>query len=458
MASAVALTLLVAGPSPAQESLKPPVPAETAAVDRFTMSGRSETYVQVYRRALVPGQNGALVPTELAVPIHEYLFANAGDVDAPWQKDSIGIEFAAWGRYWPTSSDIERPFDGDVQTANVRLEAGPASLRLGRQQVAGGAARYARFDGLLVGARHRGLFAEGYGGFTVLPRWNGQPGYHQLGSEEDSLLTFPLEELDRTDRWLAGGRLGYQSAKASGSLSFHDEEVKGGVQHRNLGLDVGVEPLEQTSAGASALLELDSGRLGDLRFWLDATPHPLVDVGAEVLHVEPALLLSRQSVFSVFTTHSYDEVGGNVSVRVKPWFRVEGNGYVETYEDAGTGARGQVALRFSAGKSLPTLVRLAYSRLLAPENGYQALRASFSRRFTPRLAGTLEAYGYVYDEAIRGYKTSSVFAGTASYQALERLELLLSGSLARSPYAALDAQTMLRATYRFDSPALARAQ
>src|SRR6188508_2501492 len=151
--------------------------------DRYSISAQSETYVQLYRRALVPGQNGALVPTETAVPIHEYLYANARDVDAGWQKDAIGVEFAAWGRLWPTSSDMERPFDGDVQTASVRLEAGPAWGRFGRQQIAGGAARYARFDGVMVGARSQklGLFAEGYGGFSVLPRWDGHPGYHQLG-------------------------------------------------------------------------------------------------------------------------------------------------------------------------------------------------------------------------------------------------------------------------------------
>src|SRR4051794_24768156 len=99
---ALLLFLLVTRPSAADE----PRPAsaktqKTDAPDRFSVSGQSETYVQLYRRALVPGQNGQLVPTEVAIPVHEYLYANARDVDAPWQKDSIGLEFAAWGRVWP---------------------------------------------------------------------------------------------------------------------------------------------------------------------------------------------------------------------------------------------------------------------------------------------------------------------------------------------------------------------
>ncbi|HEY0464604.1 MAG TPA: hypothetical protein VGC79_10360, partial [Polyangiaceae bacterium] len=140
-APALLLCLLVTRPSLAEEPRREsPKTQQAEAPDRFSVSGQSETYVQLYRRALVPGQNGQYVPTQLAVPVHQYLYANARDVDAPWQKDSIGLEFAAWGRVWPTDSSIERPFDGDVQTANVRLEAGPAWTRIGRQQVAGGAA------------------------------------------------------------------------------------------------------------------------------------------------------------------------------------------------------------------------------------------------------------------------------------------------------------------------------
>lgn len=447
------LLLLVSRPSAAEEP-RPASPQDqkTVAPDRFSVTARSETYVQLYRRALLPGQNGQVVPTEVALPVHEYLFANARDVDAPWQKDSIGLEFAAWGRYWPTESSIERPFDGDVQTANIRLEAGPAWARVGRQQIAGGAARYARFDGAMVGVRHLGFFLEGYGGFTVLPRWDDRPGYYRLGSAEDTLLVYQPARPARGNYWLTGGRVGYQTSRVSGSLSFHDQEMTGGVDHRNLGLDVGAQPTNDSSLGASALLDLDSGRFADARFWVDATPHPLFNVGAEVLHAEPALLLSRQSVLSVFSTDGFDELGGTLTAKILQWLRLDTNGYIEGYRGTGPGARGEVATRIALGRDYPTLLRVAYSRVIAPKNGYQALRLSFSRKLTRRLSSTLEAYGYFYDEPIAGYKTSSVYAGTASYQVIDSLEFLWSASVAQSPYAASDAQTMLRATYHFDAP------
>jgi len=455
---ALALLLQVVPRTSHAEEPRKAVPKDqkAEAPDRFTLSAQSETYVQLYRRALLPGQNGQVVPTETAVPVHEYLFANARDIDAPWQKDSIGIEFAAWGRVWPTDSSIERPFDGDIQTASIRLEAGPTWARVGRQQIGGGAARFVRFDGAMVGARHRGFFIEGYGGFTVLPRWNEQPGYHRLGDAEDTLLVYRPPNLKREENWLTGARLGYQTSGISGSLSFHDEEVKGGVDRRNLGLDVGAQPFSQASIGANALLELDSLRFASARLWVDATPHRMFDLGAEVLHTEPALLLSRQSVLSVFSTDGYEELGGTLSSKILRWLRLDTNGYIEAYRGTGPGARGEAAARFTWDTENPTLVRIGYTRVIAPRNGYQALRFSVSRKLLPKLSSTLEAYGYFYDDPIAGYKTSSLYAGTASYQVIAPLEIMWTASAARSPYAALDMQTMLRATYHFDAAAKPR--
>lgn len=453
----VSILLFVARPSAAEEPQRAALKAPKAeAPDRFSVNAQSETYVQLYRRALVPGQNGQVVPTELAAPIHEYVSANARDVDAPWQKDSIGLEFAAWGRVWPTDSSIERPFDGDVQTASIRLEAGPAWARVGRQQIAGGAARFARFDGVMVGARHLGFFLEGYGGFTVLPRWNDQPGYHHLGAAEDTLLVYQPPAAKRGNYWLTGARLGYQTAKVSGSLSFHNEQATGGVDRRNLGLDLGANPLTEMSLGASAMLELDSMRLASARLFADATPHPLFDLGAEFLHTEPALLLSRQSVLSVFSTDGFDEVGGALTAKIQRWLKLDTNGYIEAYRGTGPGARGDAAVRIILGSAYPTLVRIGYSRVIAPKNGYQAMRLSLSRRLNHRLSSTLEAYGYIYDERVAGYKTSSMYAGTASYQVSDPLEIMWTASVAQSPFAALDAQTMLRATYTFDRAAKPR--
>jgi len=88
--------------------------------------------------------------------------------------------------------------------------------------------------------------------------------------------------------------------------------------------------------------------------------------------------------------------------------------------------------------------------VLAVDNGYHSLRASLARRITAELSGTLEAYAYLYDEAIRERVTSEVYAGTLSYQAARDVNVLWGASLAQSPYAGFDLQTLIRLELDFD--------
>ncbi|HEX6765298.1 MAG TPA: hypothetical protein VF103_07460, partial [Polyangiaceae bacterium] len=308
-----ALSLLWALPSSAEDDRKPAARSGADdSADRYVLDARSETYLQFFQRALLPGPNGAIVDTETAAPLTEYVTVDARNVDALGRKDSVDLEVSAWGQLWPTSSSYERPLDGDLQVASLRYDAGPAWARFGRQQVAGGAARFARFDGVTVGAGEKlGFFAQGYAGFGVLPRWNGQPGYHRLGSAEDEILNDTGPPQERGSNWLAGGRIGYTMPRLSGSVSFHEGHETGGLGQRNLGLDLGAQPFEVASIGMKTLLEVDSMRFANVRAWVDTTPFPRLDLGAEFARAEPALLLSRQSVLSVFSTDGYEEYGGS---------------------------------------------------------------------------------------------------------------------------------------------------
>src|SRR4051794_2278189 len=88
---AMAPSLLSASRSGAQEQGARPDTRVSAAPDRYSIDARSDTYVQLFRRALQPGPNGAIVTSQTAVPIDEYLSIDARDVDAPWKKDSIRL-------------------------------------------------------------------------------------------------------------------------------------------------------------------------------------------------------------------------------------------------------------------------------------------------------------------------------------------------------------------------------
>lgn len=438
--------------SPAPGAAAPDAPS-TAGPDRFDLLVRGETHAELFRRALLPGPNGTLVFTRTLLPVQQYVLLDAKNLDMPWQKDSVDVELSAWGETTLGDPSPERALDGDVQTANVGYRQGPAQVRLGRQHVAGGAARYARFDGgdvaVDLGA---GLDVEAYGGFTVLPRWDARPGYYILGAAADTSLKDPgaLPAPARSSTWLAGGRVGYKNRWAHAGLSFHEERASGWLARRNLAADARADLQGTVEVAGSALLDVDARHLADARLSADLTPFEALDLSAEYLHAEPALLLSRQSVLSVFSTASYDEVGGLATLRAARVLRFESSGFFDVYDEGRPGARAELAVRALPGTGGRTMARFSYTRLLAPDNGYHAVRLSLSQRFLPKVTGTLEGYGYFYDSPIRGVKTSTVYAGTVSFQAERAVSVLVGASLARSPYARLDAETQVRLAYAFD--------
>jgi hypothetical protein len=442
----ISLLARIAGAGPDEER-----PRE--APDRYQFTVSSETYAELFRRALLPGPDGALVESNTLVPVHEYLRLGVRDLDTGLGEDSLDIELAAWSRFSFTDPELERRGDGDVQVASVRYRGDRFSTRVGRQLVAGGAARYSRFDGVLLGVSPGpGFDAEAYAGFTVLPRFDARPGYHHLGAASDSLLRDPdaLPEPERSGNWLAGGRFGFTSKPGIAALSFHEQHETTGLSRRSLGVDASLHALTDVSVGGNALLELDARRLQDARVWVDTTPLPEADLSLEYLHAEPALFLSRQSVLSVFSTDAYDEAGASAILRPSRRLALEADGFVQFYDADQRGARTEIAVRVEPGTGRRTLVRLAYARVLVIDNAYHSLRASLSRRLTPELMGTLEAYSYLYDERIRERKSSEVYSGTLVYRAAEWASVLWGASLAQSPYAQFDFQTLVRLELEFD--------
>jgi hypothetical protein len=436
-------------------------PGPSDSTDHYELSAHSETHAELFRRALLPGPNGSLVSTDTALPLYEYASIQVRDLDTPWQKDSLDFELAVWGRAWLDARNAEQLFDGDIQIANAHYRQGPLSLRIGRQQIAGGAARFARFDGLnLEAALGSGVEANAYGGWTVLPRWNEQPRYEHLGAAPDSLVreSTALEPGQRGDYWLAGGRIGWGSGDHRAGLSFHEQHELGGLARRNLGLDGRSAIAAGATLGANAVLDVDRERFADARLWLDTNPSRKVELSFEYVHTEPALFLSSQSVLSVFGSAGYDEAGTYATWRAAEALTFDGSGFVDVYDGERPGARTELAARYFADASRRTFLRLAFARLLAPDNGYDSLRSSISQRFSTHFRGTVEAYAYLYDKAIRNYRASTVYAGTLSFEPSPQVSLLWGASLAHSPYANLDAQTELRISYSLERVTPGRMQ
>lgn len=424
----------------------------TGGADRFTVSARSQSYVQLFRRALLPGPGGALIESETLAPFYEYVSVRAKRLDLPWSVDSADIEMAGWVRGLPIGGRLDPEVDGDVQTAFVTLRHRSLEARFGRQQVVGGAARFTRFDGLLVGVDSAaGLSGRAYAGFAVLPRWNERPYYLHLGSAADSLVrdASVTDELQRQRYWLGGAALAYRARAFDVSTSFHEQREDDVLARRSLGLDAHARLSSIVSVGGSGVLDVDSARMADGRAWLDLAGAAPLSLTFEYLHTEPALWLSRQSVLSVFSTSRFDEAGGAAALRFGRGSALEAAAFATLYDDHRPGARTDTTLRLSVGSR--TGVRLGYRRVLAADNGYHAVRASLQQRLTSSLVGVLDSYQYLYDRDVAGYGASSVYAGSVTYASSESWSLLWGASLSRTPYAALEAQTLARLELTWDA-------
>jgi hypothetical protein len=422
-----------------------------AARDRFDLDVRSDTFLELYRRALLPGAGGALVSTETLAPLHEYVAFNAHGLDLPGARDSVDVELSAWGRTELVSVDEHHRTEGELQSASVRYHRRGLFVQLGRQAVAGGAARYLRFDGVSAGQSwESGLSIAVYAGFSVRPPAFLRRGYRLLGAAPDTLLRNPeaLEGTNPSGDWVLGARARYERSERWGiSASFHEQREAGELARRNLAADAHLELAPSASASAAVLFDIDSASVADARAFVDYSPLSKLDLGAEYLHTQPALFLSRQSVLSVFSTAEFDELGASLRFRPVRDAEFGGAAFLDYYSSSDVGGRAELRARLRPEGSERLLVLLTLSRVQAAETGYRSARLAVRRRLVTRLTGTAEAYLYLYDAPVRGYSASAVYAATLEWKLLDRWGILWGGSLARSPYAALDAQTILRVSY-----------
>ncbi len=443
VATRAALWLAVPGVAAAQAR-----PAYTDPAERAYVEARSETYLRVFQRALLPGPNGAIVDTHTQAPIHEYMSLRAARLDAPWGAGSVDAEVSVWGA-WVWGEEPARRFDGDITTAFVQQRLGPAYLRLGRQSFSSAAAQYVRFDGARAGATLLPeLGVDVYAGWTVLPRWDSRPGYQHLGSARDGLVRDPESTSDvaRGGWFVSGGRVHLGGPRAAAGVSFHDERQLDELARRNVGVDLKYRPVEALSLSANSTVATDGWQLVDARAWIDLVPDPAWLIAAEYLHADPSLLLSRQSVLSVFGTSAFDEWGGALTYRPLRHLTLSSSAYAQLTDGEGLGMRSLARVSTTLDAAERWRLQVAHTRLLGARNGYHSLRTALGYVISSRLSSSADAYVYRYDEPILGRHYSLVQAVNLSYRVPSAFSVLWGVSLVQSPYAQADVQGLVRVT------------
>ncbi len=442
---------------PVAEDKRPPSSDySTKSADILAVEAYNSTYMPLFQRALLPGPAGAMVTPQTTLPIYDYMMFRVVDADMPWAKNSVDMELSLWGSGTLVgSSSGQRTYDGDVSVANVTQRYRLSYVKIGRQYVTEGAARFAHLDGFSAGVRSRlGFDASGYAGWTVLPRWDARPNYQHLGAASDSLVTSAdqLPNSDRSGNWMMGARVGYTASRIGGiGLSFHEQREDHALGRRDAALDLHFFPTEAVDASGRALVDVDSRSLADAFLGVSFHPSRDWDIATEYRRVIPTLLMSRQSVLSVFAVDRFDEVGGELRYHITPRILLFGGSFVEWLQGEGVGSRTRGGAKIYPDDAHRLLVQFAYTRVVEPENGYHGTRISAVYRLLNPVTLSAEQYTYFYDVAIRGVRTSSVQVATSSWRFLRQWEVMLGGSLFHSPYAAVDAQAMLRLAYTYGS-------
>jgi len=435
-----------------------PAPLD-ATPDRFDLVTRSRTTVGAFQRALLPGPGGAIVTTDTLAPIHEALSVTAVGVDS-FGQDDLDVQVAAYGQLWAGTPDDRPIATWDVSSAFLTQRFGDLALSLGRQPVAGGAARYRRLDGAVVrGSTPFGLTASAYGGLTVLPRWDQWYGYHHLGDAYEAWSSAPESIVvpARDENWMGGASLGFADERVGMvGVSYHHQAENQALNDESLGISMRLGNWSPIGLVADAIYSVVQRDWSDVRVQADwglaksARRNIGVGLRGEFLHTLPAALLSQASIFSVFSFAEVTEAGGEVEVDLPRGVTVALGGSAQVYDEGSPGARLRASAQLLTGEHQQTLLRLVASRVALEDNGYTQVRLAGRFPLGPRFTAYADVYQYFYDEPIRDHDSSTFATAHLGYAAAQTWNARVGGSVSQSPDAALDAQVLAQITVEWD--------
>ena len=279
------------------------------------------------------------------VPVIEMVSLNARDIQAPGVSD-LSFVMSGWGAY-QFGDTLAQPgvapgSGGDLSLAYVQgTELNQhLTLRLGRQDVIGGAAQVLPIDGASVTLspwKTAGISA--YGGALVVPRFATAIGDAAAGTR---IFWHPT----------------YESEVGA---SFVDVLNHGLAERQEVGVDARWVPVRWlTFTGYALASTLDDWRLAEGEASVSWQPIRDLQVVADYHRTAPDLFISAASIFSVFAEEREDEVGGSAFYRLTRWIASTGTSTSSIRKRAGaiepqsgqtsTSARGPLEFRV---RSLP---------------------------------------------------------------------------------------------------------
>jgi hypothetical protein len=374
------------------------------------------------------------------VPVYELVAVRATGLRAPGIEDLSAV-ISGWGAVELASTEDGKRGLGDLDVAFVegKLLHRRVLVRAGRQLLVSGAGHNLAFDGLSVTAmpwRWVGVTANG--GVPVTPRF----------------------AADRGDALVSGRAFVRPAFGTEAGVSFLQVLDDGQIARRDVAVDARVVPRAAWPVWLSgfALVSLPDRRLGEGYVSASGQVSRGFEITGEYRRTAPDIFLPRNSIFSVFSQESHDEVGGFVYLRLLPRLRLQGDYHVivdgdGTGQDAiakltGTLAEGRATLGLESRRlDLPSATSVAgYTTSAA--SGYTSARAFSALRVAPAVLATAEAAIYFFDGEVNGERRSYTGAATVAWDFRPGWRAVLTGVGSLTPFAERSFEGIARLVYQ----------
>lgn len=419
------------------------------AVRAATVEASSTTFVTVGQDTRYRG--GTKPELVTVAPAYEILSVTARDISAPF-ADDVQAVLSTWGavdlakRRWDAGTDSN--FSGDVTTAylQARMANRHLTLRLGRISVATGIARMIQVDGgsgfLELPVARLQLKVSGYAGVPTsqrfqtrsgLKNWNPTPGTLAYGGRVAAGL--PLAGMP--------GR-GLEVGASINEVRDHSEPVR-----EEVGLDARLAPFAGTDLALSGFgsYSLYDARVSEASAALSASATPKLHLTADWRYVEPSLLLSRNSILSVFSASTWNEVGAGAVYDFTRAVRggLDAHLRTEPGRTSGTHSGADLAghVDFTSGR-VDAGAELSY--LDAVLNGYTGLRV-YGRRDLARFFLTADVLAQFFRADVNGQSTAVTGTVSAGLPLTHGFTAVVSGSAGVTPYLEQNFQIMAKLAY-----------
>jgi hypothetical protein len=350
---------------------------------------------------------------EPLIPIYELLSVSSSGLEVAGMTD-VRLMLTAWGSADPGSPRDDRHLGGDVGLAYAEgsLFERRLTLRAGRQLVLGGATRSLQLDGLSVASR----FASGFG----LALYGGAPVTRRF-------------ETDRGDA-ATGGRVSYRHSftteVGASAITVLDD---GRLARQDVGVDGRFLPLQAVVVTAFVLWSAPEGRLAEAEARALWQLSPTLSLSLDARRTAPDLFLPRNSILSVFSEETRDELGGRADYAgVRRW--ALSAAYHALVVDGADGYRADAEARWTSDEQARTLIGVDVRRLQVPgiwaADGYWETRIFAIQRLTETLALSADGDLYLFDNA----EDHSFLAGASlAYRLGEAWEAVVHGKGGATP-------------------------